>query len=223
MKAMEHALSLETRVGPLPQATDDSEPPPPLADSPASASPTPKTTPMQRASGKTAALDKSPGVTAPLDPADGNGDRRAAGDAPTLATSGGSSSRSRTAMGTQAGKATGSVHARSTEAAGEAGAASSKLAEPAPKATRFTTVSEDELRGQREADDASVRQWIIVGGLAAVAAAVIGMTVFLATRPPTADDLYEAVKQAADADGGEGLAAVDDSLHSMPTTRGPRR
>jgi serine/threonine-protein kinase len=208
LKSMEHALSLETRVGPLLQEADDIASPP----EPSTRPPSTKTTPIDRASGKTAALEKASSATAPLDPADGNGTRSGPGDVPTLVTSVGSSARSRTAMGTQAGKATGSVHARSTEAAEAAGSSGSTIAGPAPKATRFTTVSEDELRGHREADDASLKQWLIVGALAAVAAIAIGTTVFLATRPPAADELYRAVKQATDANGIEALAGVEDEL-----------
>jgi hypothetical protein len=64
------------------------------------------------------------------------------------------------------------------------GRATASAGEPPPKPTSFITVSAEELRGQREADDTSLKQWIIVGVLAVVAAAIIGLTVFLTHPSP---------------------------------------
>jgi hypothetical protein len=79
---------------------------------------------------------------------------------------------------------------------------------PAAKATRFTTVSEAELRHaglQRERDESNWRQWAAVGGVLALAVIALGVGVFFATRPPSADQLYARIQAAAE---GDELAAA---------------
>ena len=55
----------------------------------------------------------------------------------------------------------GSQAASGTEATPASAASRAPVAEPPRKATRFTAVSEDDLRGRRESDDASLRQWLL--------------------------------------------------------------
>jgi eukaryotic-like serine/threonine-protein kinase len=92
---------------------------------------------------------------------------------------------------------------------------------PAAKATRFTTVSESELRHgglQRDADQTNRWQWLAVGGLLALAVIGLGAGVYLATRAPSADQLYGRIKAAAGS--GEGLTAaksdIDQFLEAFP-------
>jgi serine/threonine-protein kinase len=78
--------------------------------------------------------------------------------------------------------------------------------------TRFTTVSEEELRGRRDTDDARLKQWLLAGALAVLGLAVIGGAIYFATRPPSADRLFTTVKEAADRGGGEELIPVESDL-----------
>jgi len=198
LRAMEHGLSLETRVlDPL----DDAENPPAelLTDEPPSAA-------------KTAAGEIAAQATAPIESPPAEGEYRLAPDAPTMATSGRGMS-SRTAMGTQAGKKTGSgADGRHGTAAEKNSPVGAPVPTSPPKSTRFTTVSEEELRGRREAEETTLRQWVLVGGLGAVAAVLIAFVVYYATRPPSADRLYGAVKQAEESGGAEALVGAESEL-----------
>src|SRR4029079_4968703 len=86
--------------------------------------------------------------------------------------------------------------------------------EPSPpeKVTRFTTVTEEDLRGRREKDDTSWRRWALGAGLLAALALLVGGVIYSATRPPSADRLYAAVKQIADSGEPEELIAVEPEI-----------
>jgi serine/threonine-protein kinase len=87
------------------------------------------------------------------------------------------------------------------------------LKQLAPRPAHFTTVSEAELRGATEpvADD-SAAQWIKIGLLGVAVMALIGTIVYLATRPPTADELYERIVSAAASDDPQAVVHVDDDI-----------
>lgn len=193
LKAMEHALSLETRV------ID------PLAEQPNVEQALPDDSLPSAA--KTAAVNPSSHPTLPIELA-GSDEYRLAADAPTHATNGGDSKSHLTALGTQAGKRTGagSDSGRITDAD-----KASKSPEPAASLARFTTVSEAELRGTRETDETPLRQWLLVGGLLAAAAVLIGCVTYFATRPPSADRLFESA-QAAAANGTTQLSLHESDL-----------
>jgi serine/threonine-protein kinase len=177
LKAMEHALSLETRIIHPHDDEPDLEQALPDESLPASA--------------KTSAAHPHASPTRPIPPDSGE-EYRLARETPTIVTGEVASRSNVTELGTQAGKRTGAGSGRATDAAGGDGQQSAALA-------RFTTVSEAELRGDREIDETPLRQWLLVGGSLAAAAALISAVAWFATRPPSADRLFQSVQQAAEA------------------------
>ena len=182
LKAMEHGLSLETRVD---HALTDDDLPEAKPATPGPATIASAKTAISPAADATVAIDK-----------DDEG-YQLAPDSPTIATSTGKGSSHRTALGTQAGKATGSGSGHGTDATPPVMAA---VATPAPKATRFVTVDSRELHGRKERDDEALWQWIGIGGLCAAAILLIGGVAYFATRSPSADQLFATIQQAAEAD-----------------------
>ena len=179
LKAMEHALSLETRIlNPLDDEPDLDEA---LPDE------------SLPSAAKTAVNNPHSNPTLPLEVAGGD-EYRLAAERPTIVTSAGGGQSSATALGTQAGKGTGagSDSGRRTDVSSDDGksAAAANLA-------RFTTVSEADLRGARESDEIPLKMWLLVGGLLAVAAVLVAGVTYYATRSPSADSLYSAVEAAA--------------------------
>ena len=206
LKAMEHALSLDTRIlkpGESLESADgriqDDAPKPRL--------------------GKTTA-NSPPGVTTPLE-ANDEGEYRLAGEMPTLVTSGGSVLPSKhTSAGPGGTRVTGV--AAGTAATMASSAPSVAVETPAAKATRFTTVSESELRHggiQRENEESNWRQWLAIGGVLSLAVIGLGAGVYFATRAPSADQLYGRIRSAAES--GDGLTAarpdIDQFLQAFPS------
>lgn len=79
--------------------------------------------------------------------------------------------------------------------------------EPAVKKTVFTTVSEEELRRSHERDDGyehPLLAWLKIGGLFAAVLLLAASFVYYVTRPVDADALYGKLKAAED----EGIAQV---------------
>ncbi len=195
LKAMEHALSLETRViNPLDDEPDLDEA---LPDE------------SLPSAAKTAVNNPHANPTLPIELAEGDDEYRLAGERPTIVTTGGGSRSSVTELGTQADKRTGagSDSGRGTDAThGErpAATASANLA-------RFTTVSQADLRGDRESDEIPLKLWLLAGGLLALAAVLVAGLAYYATRTPSADSLYSAV-QAAAAVGPEQLVLREREL-----------
>jgi hypothetical protein len=174
LKAMEHALSIETRV----ESADEPE-------GPADGSPRP--------AGLTAVPPAD--ATAPL-AASGDQDYRIAG-VPTEHASP-PQSASRTAA---------------THVPGPPDEPALAPEEP-PARAAFTRVSQAELAQRQrsgDGDESGIRQWLIVAVVLAALAAAIAGIVFVATRPPSADRLYQTVKAAAEA-GGEALVGVEGDL-----------
>ena len=199
--AMEHALSLDTRVMSSLDAGDELEP-----FAPGEAPPSPA---------KTEAVNPGLSPTAPLAASD-DGEYHLAGDDATRVTGVGGSGapRGRTALRTQAVQKTGAgsdsgqgTHAelRNKESPTNANA-------PAAKISQFTMVSDEELRGPRESDDTPLKQWGLAGALAIAGLIAISAAIFFATRSPSADQLYAVVKAAADRGGASELTAVENDL-----------
>ena len=69
-----------------------------------------------------------------------------------------------------------------------------------PRKSQFTTVSTAELlrQGRRGDEEPAVGSWIWIAGLLTLAAIVVAGTVWYATRNPTADQLYARVKAASE-------------------------
>jgi serine/threonine-protein kinase len=183
LKAMEHGLSLETRVDRILPDDDLPELKPPVPG------------PATIASAKTA-ISPATDATVAIDKDDEG--YHLAPDSPTIATSTGKGSSHRTALGTQAGKATGSGAGHGTDVTPQPAAGAP--ATTAPKATRFVTVDSRELHGRKERDDEALWQWIGLGALCAAAILLIGGVAYYATRSPSADQLFATIQQAAQAD-----------------------
>ena len=183
LRAMEHALSLETQVffpGQEPTADESDE----AASALTGSEPTP---PFARP------------VQSPA--TQGDGEYRLAVNFPKLPRSLSQHASARTELRAQAI----APHADS-----KAEQPSPEPREAIP-VTRFTTVSNDE-QSARESDDAWPRQWATVGGLFLAMIAIIAAIAFLAKRPPSADRLHASVKAAADEGGPEGLTMVESEL-----------
>ncbi|MCA9234265.1 MAG: serine/threonine protein kinase [Planctomycetales bacterium] len=91
---------------------------------------------------------------------------------------------------------------------------------PAERRTsRFTTVAEDALRSEREAEESHWAQWASLAGLAAALAALI-YGGYRITRPASADDIYQEVTAAVADDRTSGLrdhrADIADFLERFP-------
>jgi serine/threonine-protein kinase len=197
LKAMEFGLSMETRV--VSPAPDKEE-----ADQPAPGS-------ARTSSEKTLASDFATGATAAFERR--GDDFRLAAEAPTLIPDSKTDTKSRSAFGSEAGQSSeaGLGNGRASEWAGESALEPAAAAVP-PKAGRFTTVTEQDLRGARETEDTSPRPWILGGGFAAIVLVFIAGGAYFATRTPSADGLHAIVRQAAEAGGPEELIAVEEEL-----------
>ena len=212
LKAMEHALSLETRVGDAADggSTSSSNMAPGAGDLAARPS-----TP----SDKTKLVDASSQATAPVPSEE---EYRLASE-PTVVSEppGGSGQSSRTALNTQAGKKTGagSDSGRGTHAEGApAASAAAPPADPpdlAARMSRFVTVSEQELRGRPQEDESPVVQWMVAGVLAVVGLVSIAVAIHFATRKPSADRLYGIIQRAAERGEASELASIESELHTF--------
>ena len=203
LKAMEHALSLETRVMQPQDLDEDHELR--LAPEDGHAS---QTQPLGLTEARPAGRE-----TRALPAAGQGGDVRIAGVLPTTVTGLGAGAAMKPGAATQAtGSAAASIHSAGTIA--EPDGAAVAVEQPIERKTQFTRVSEAELRRGRlplDADDTGLRNWLTAGLLLVTAAAIIGGVVFFATREPSADQLYGRVKQAMDG-GVDQLASVDGDM-----------
>jgi serine/threonine-protein kinase len=154
-------------------------------------------------------------VTTPL-PREGEDEYRLAGEMPTIITSGGSVVPSKHTAARPVGTQVTGLGDKAS--AGKAGtmASAAPAAEtetPLTKATRFTTVSESELRQSglaRDSDETPFWQWLAVGGVLTLAVIGLAAGVYFATRAPSADQLYARITSAAEQGSLELAAAADD-------------
>ena len=204
LKAMEHALSLDTRILKPGEKLESAEG---LA---------PDDSPLLK-SGQTTA-NRTPGVTMPL-PREGDDEYRLAGEMPTIVTSGGSVVPSKHTAARPLGTRVTGLGERVPAGAADTMASAAPSAEavetPLAKATRFTTVSESELRQSGLAsggDETPWWQWLAVGGVLTLAVLGLAAGVYFATRAPTADQLYARIKLAAE-QGPLELAATGDDVN----------
>ena len=88
------------------------------------------------------------------------------------------------------------------------------LSPPAPRKTHFTTVSEAELRrsGKSRDDEPAISSWIWISALLTVAALMIAAVVWYANQQLTADQLYARVKKVADDGDAQSLVALEPEL-----------
>jgi serine/threonine protein kinase len=185
LKAMEHALSLDTRILKPGELLASGE--------------------GQIADDLRGPASRTPGATTPIPTAD-DGEYKLAGEMPTIVTSGGSVVPSQpTAAGPAGTRVTGlgARPAAGTAATLASSAPVAEVAAPVAKATRFTAVSEAELRHaglRQDVDESNWLQWAAVGSVLALAVVVLGTGVFFATRAPSADQLYARIQAAAERD-----------------------
>lgn len=181
LKAMEHALSLETRIAPL--EGDDFQLAP-LAD--------PRRTQIGFAGG----TELAQGVTRDMPAALGENDLQII------------SPSSPTHVPPPLGE---EPYSLATQASQAPPLAPIVPAPAPPKASRFTLVSEAELRGLSPESDAEDgwKQWIKLGALAVLLLVCLGAVVAFATRRPSADQLYSRIQTAASGDLEDLLAAEE--------------
>jgi serine/threonine-protein kinase len=195
LKAMEHALSPETRPLRPEDLNDDG-----------GLLPADDLLPAKRAAGvRLASAETAPLAAEELSPA--------RGETPALLTGGGSviaadGERDRSAATHVSGKrAAGGIAAEA-----DLSAARPSPAAALPRNTTFTPVSERELRGADSAagaDESSTGTALAVGGLMLLAVIAIGGLIYFATRQPTADRLYSQIQTGAE---GQGLLAVEPAM-----------
>ncbi len=199
LRAMEHSLSLETRVMPLDDAVDA----PPPSKSPLAA---PKTEMVNLASQRTTALPK---------PKTDEAEYRLASDSPTSVADEdqGVKPSSRTAMKTQAGKKTGAGFDsdRRTDVEQKPIGRGSQIGDKAT-VSQFTTVSTEELRGARDSDEGIFKQWLVAGAVAIVGVLAMVMAITMSTRPPSANRLIASIKAVADRQEPGELVAVEAEM-----------
>lgn len=210
LKAMEHALSIETRIDlPGDQATpaaDDQDFELQPLDDPRRGAP-----PTLRNSNANATIDildsngKS-ALTGPSVPHSGEMPTLVTGPAPSLLAG----------VPTQAtGK--GSI---SPSAVTNVAAEDEYTLTPPPKSTHFTTISEADLRGKRAAHDgeeSNLVEWAKIAGVALAGLAVIAVVAFFFTRQPSANQLATTIQAAVDANGTDGLLEVETELNKFLT------
>ena len=211
LKAMEHALSIDTRTdmpvqGDAPPAEDDDFQLQPLDDLRPSSRPTARNAPVN-ATIDILGRDGKSALTGPS--------AQHSGEMQTLVTG-------PAAPGLLAGTPT-----QATGAGAVSPSAVTNVAEPEeynltppPKSTHFTTISEAELRGKRdtyESGETTAAEWAKIGGVIAVGLALIGAVAFFMSRPPSANQLAATIQEAVDANGTDGLLEVESELNKFRT------
>ncbi|WP_254509176.1 serine/threonine-protein kinase [Anatilimnocola floriformis] len=211
LKAMEHALSLETRIevpgkeGTSSLDNDDFELQP-LDDS----RPASRLTARNSKANATVDILGSDGLSALENPSPLH-----SGEMPTIITG--------PAPSPLAGKPT-----QATGLNGVSPSAVTNVADPdeyivaptPPKSTHFTTISDADLRGTRAGHDhseSSLAEWAKIGGVIVAALALIGAMAFFLTRAPSANSLAATIQKAVDTNGNDGLVEVDSELQQFLT------
>jgi eukaryotic-like serine/threonine-protein kinase len=187
LKAMEHALSMETQAGEPPIDLDSID----LDDDELKLAPEP---------GVTAAGAPQTSYSTSIRPTTPMRSPKKTDVGPNLAS----------AHTMVAGKGNPAAQTNGAQGAAE----EIDLGPPPPRPAHFTTVSEAELRhgGRHRDDEPAVSSWIWISTLLAVAAVMIGGIVWYANQRPTADQLYARVKQVADDGDAQSLVALEPDL-----------
>lgn len=209
LRAMEHALSLETRVLEGDEAVAPEQPVIPEEGMPSAA----RTVPDVPADQSTSTCQRA--STQPTHAADE--EYRLAPDDATLAAS-------QPLRHRPEGAPPDSGSRRLTAAARTQPATKPSAASVPPEAaaqhaerdqergSRFTPVSLRELHAPSEREESSWRSWGLAAVALVAAAAIFAGAVYLARRPPSADQLFARVQAAAEAGGGETLVPVEGEL-----------
>ncbi len=188
LRAMEHALSVETRVGQVIEPLPDDEEELRLAPDPGQTSPGSPSTSISTANRPTAPLSSRP--------------RNGRGDANDLTIV--------TGLGNQ------SEGKRLVPTGADAEPIPSLAPEPAlPRPAHFTTVTQSELRHRddsRDADEQTLAGWLRIGLLFVALLLVGGMIAYFATRPLSADQVYNRVKGVADEGDTQALIELEPDV-----------
>jgi serine/threonine protein kinase len=207
LKAMEHALSVETRVD---DPTDDGDKLRLAPDSPSSEpSPPSVNSALTQPVRHTVAIP-SHQQTVPLPTLAGDGP---SGGMATKVTGAGSAPRSQAAtLATGAAPRDGSIHSAGTLVAGD-------RSEPAEneRKSHFTEVSGGPRRRREDEWSTSWQVWLAAGLLALAAVVLIAGVAVYASRSPSADTLFARVQQAAERGGGSELAKVEEEMETFLT------
>jgi serine/threonine-protein kinase len=207
LKALEHALSLETQLD-LPAAGELTPLPPDDADFQLEPldNARPGARPTTRNSNATPTVDLSAtGGSAPNLASAG----QHTGELPTLIT--GATPSPLAGVPTKA-TSYGTINPSAPTSLADRG--EYELA-PAPKSTHFTTISEAELRGHRNETDShesNLLEWAKIAGVLLVGLVAIGVVAFVMTRPPSADQLAHTIQAAYDRQGTDGILDVESDL-----------
>jgi eukaryotic-like serine/threonine-protein kinase len=211
LKAMEHALSVETRV--VDPENDEGDElrlapePPPASGAPAAGSPAPKSALTQPVRHTVAIPSHQPTVPLPTLAGDGPSGGKA-----TKVTGAGSAPRSQSAtLATGAGPRGGSIHSAGTLVEGDRN-------EPAveePK-THFTQVAR---RDRPQDDDSRIswQVWLAAGVLLLAAIGIFASLALYGSRTPSADTLFARLQEAADSGGGSEFNKVERDLETFLT------
>jgi serine/threonine-protein kinase len=193
LKAMEHALSLETRID-MGGAQE-------LESGATGTAAAPATSPQPVTSLLPPQTDFSTAMR-PTMPLGGAGDGQRSGDGLALVPQ--ETELQKSSPVTRAPLATRAAGAEPPETDDPA-------LEPAAKKTVFTTVSHADLHRSHEPrheGENSPAAWLKIGGMIAVVLLLAAAFVYYATRPPTSDALYARIKEAEEA-GGEQLESAE--------------
>jgi eukaryotic-like serine/threonine-protein kinase len=191
LKAMEHALSLETRIG----IENDVKLPPDDVSQRKSHGPTP--TSVAFAQQATAELP-------------GDDEYRLSGEMPTIVTGPGVAGLSPPTSG--------SLLSESSDAGPTSGRRENTAAVEAARMAHFTTVSEAELRRGGTAstgDEVDRGQWIKIALVCLGAVLLLGGVVVYATRPPSADGLYARIEGIAENADPQQLVEADGDIEQF--------
>jgi serine/threonine-protein kinase len=184
LKAMEHALSVETRIaGPIDLDASEDQPPP---AEPAARQQPGVTSPIATPTAFSTAFQP----TRELEP----------GEAEPVRAGGGHASAASAGNEMEASDVTGVGSA--TQVPGDS-RQSVEPTIPAAKKTVFTAVSPSELRksaSPHDAEELSWTSWIATGVLLSALVVMVGAAIVYATRPPSADALYSRIQEAAESD-----------------------
>ncbi len=203
LKALEHALSVETRIDPspavLPNVNDADFELQPLED--------------PRTSGRPTSLTSNSSATVDISPAGNSAltgqPSLVSGEMPTLIT--GPHPSPLAGVPTQAtGRGVVSPSAPTNVIEKDEYSLS-----PPPKSTHFTTVSDAELRraqGHQEGGDSNPYEWVKIVGVAVAGLLALALIAFGMTRQPSADQLAKTIQSAVDQKGTDGLLEVESDL-----------
>lgn len=212
LRAMEHALSLETRV-----LEGDEDIPPEQPAIPDEGMPSAARTVPDVPADQGTALFPQDGSTQSTQATVPDEEYQLAPEEATLAASqqlGGPSSGTRPATNVGQAAAVGSrqLATRKGQLATPPNAGDPQAQHDLTQASRFTTVSLAELHGKCESEESPWRSWALAGLVLVAGGVIFAGALWLALRPPSADQLYARLQAAAEAGSGEALLPVEGDL-----------